>query len=151
NSLYRRLLGRDAEPGGLGFWMDQLQRGATQEGVMAGILASDEFRDRARLLVGAGSDDERFVRALYLVLFGRTAGAAEVNGWLGALPTAGSRGVAAFFVQSREFRLQEVGALYATLLQRPADAAGLNFWVDSGLDLSAIRAAIEASAEFAEQ
>jgi aldose sugar dehydrogenase len=151
NSLYRRLLGRDAEQGGLDFWAARLQQGETQEGVMADILASAEFRDRARLLVSTGSDDGRFIRALYLVLLGRTASAAEVSSWLAALPTAGARGVAAFFVGSREFRLLEVGTLYATLLQRQAEAAGLNAWVDSGLDLTTIRAAIEASAEFAGQ
>src|SRR5207237_261020 len=109
------------------------------------------FRARALALGGTGSADERFIQALYQVLLNRTASAAEVSGWSAALPTLGAGGMAAGFVQSREFRALEVQALYSTLLQRPADEAGLTGWVDSGLDLSTIRADIGASAEFTGQ
>jgi hypothetical protein len=151
NSLYLRLLGREAEPAALARRVAQLQGGATQEDLMADILASAEFRARAQLLIGTGSEDERFIRALYLVLLGRSASASEVNGWLGALPGLGARGVASAFLHSREFRTLEVTALYATLLQRRPDAAGLNGWVNSGRDLLSIREGIEASEEFATQ
>ena len=51
--LYRELLGRDADAGGRGYWVAELQRGATPAGVAGGFYASQESRrDRvARLFL----------------------------------------------------------------------------------------------------
>ena len=43
-------------------------------------------------LIGAGTPDERFVQALYLLLLGRTGEASGVAGWVAGLPSLGRQG-----------------------------------------------------------
>ena len=45
--LYRVLLGRQPEPGGLAFWVGQLAGGATTAQVSAAIQTSPEFKNRS--------------------------------------------------------------------------------------------------------
>jgi hypothetical protein len=145
---YCTYLGRDAHGGEEQGWVDALLAGGREEDVLAGILASPEFFDRAQTLGGAGGADERFVGALYGLLLGRPAGAAEVAGWLGALPALGRAGVAQAFLSSAEYRLDAVESDYGALLHRPAEPAGLAAWSSSGLDLYFLRVGIESSDEF---
>jgi hypothetical protein len=174
--LYQRLLGRSAA-GDLGSagWAQMFQAGATQEQVIAGIVSSSEFSNRASGLVNAGAPDQRFVIALYHLVLGRQSdpSASEVAGWVSLLPSLGRAGVAQALLASTEYRTQTVTAQYfadptvgstgawpsipaqwvgstlPNLLHRsaapaPAEVAG---WVNSGLDLLSIQAAIAASDE----
>ena len=94
-----------------------------------------------------GTADERFVQALYLLLFDRTAGAAEVQGWVRALPQMGTQGAAQLFLTSREFRTNLVESYYNVLLHRPSDA-GRDGWVSSSMDAISMRIGFESSSEF---
>jgi hypothetical protein len=145
---YRTYLGRDAHGREEQGWVNALLAGGREEDVLAGILASPEFYDRAQTLVTAGSADERFVGALYGLLLGRPAGADEVAGWVGSLPALGGAGVARSFLASAEYRLDAVGSDYGAHLHRPAEPAGQSAWASSGLDLFFIRVGIESSDEF---
>jgi hypothetical protein len=46
-----------------------------------------------------GTADRNYVQALYQALLGRTAGSAEVAGWVNALPQLGRQGVALAMLQ----------------------------------------------------
>jgi hypothetical protein len=88
------------------------------------------------------------VQALYQVLLGRTAGDGEVGSWVNALATQGRQGVALGFLSGPEYRAAQVKGYYAALLHRAWDAAGLDAWVSSGLDLRSVRLGFEGSDEF---
>jgi hypothetical protein len=146
--FYQRYLGRQAANGEEQGWVNALLHGQREEVVLAGILASPEFYARAQTLITSGTADERFVQAMYQFLLNRPASAAEVSGWVNALPTIGRSGVALGFAQSNEFRADTVAAFYAMFLHRSADLPGLNGWVNSSLDLAHVRLGFEGSAEF---
>jgi hypothetical protein len=147
--LYVHLLGRDAAGGEELFWVNQLLGGSTEEQVEAGILGSAEFRALAQGMGSASSADERFVQALYQTLLGRQAAPSESQFWAAADKLSGDGAVAGAILGSAELRTDVVTADYQSLLGRDPDAAGLNLWVFSGLDLGHVRDAIEASSEFA--
>jgi hypothetical protein len=115
--------------------------------VLGDFLASPEFYSRAQSLIGTGSADERFVRSLYQVVLGRTAADWEAAYWLDRLPQLGAAGVAQGFLRSEEYRTDLAESCYNVLLHRPADA-GLDYWVFSDLDMTAMRVGFEASPEF---
>jgi hypothetical protein len=128
-------------------WVNQLLQGQPEEAVLGDFLAGPEFFNRSQSLIGSGSADERFVRSLYQVLLGRTAADWEVAYWLEALPRLGAAGVAQGFMQSVEYRTDLAESCYDALLHRPADA-GLEYWVFSDLDATAMRVGFEATGEF---
>src|SRR5262249_9660592 len=82
---YRTFLGRTAQGGEELAHANALRAGATEEAVLGGILGSQEFLTRAQTLIATGTQQERFVQALYLLLLNRTAGAGEVAGQVAAL------------------------------------------------------------------
>jgi FG-GAP-like repeat/Domain of unknown function (DUF4214)/FG-GAP repeat len=145
---YVAFLGRPAGGGEEQGWVNALLAGRTEEAVLSQILGSTEFYARAQTLISAGSADERYVQALYLLLLNRTGESAGAAAWLGALPQLGRPGVALGFLQSPEFRTDHFEGYYNALLHRPADAAGLNGWVFSNLDIGAVRIGFESSPEF---
>src|SRR5205823_8901708 len=81
-SWYGRFLARRPSDGEAQGLVDQLAAGAGEEQVLGGLLASDEFFNRAQTLVPSGTPNERFVRALYQLLLERPAGPSELTGWL---------------------------------------------------------------------
>jgi hypothetical protein len=145
---YVAYLGRQAQNGEEQGWVNALQSGQSEEQVLAGIVGSAEFYNRAQTLVATGTADQRYVQALYLLLLDRTAGAAELAAWNGALPSLGTGGAALAFLGAAEFRTDQFEGYYNALLHRPADAAGLNGWVFSNLDMASVRVGFEASQEF---
>jgi hypothetical protein len=126
----------------------QLQGGARDDQVLARILGSLEFFNRAGSLAGGATADDRLVRAFYEQLLGRTSGEAEVAGWRNALPSQGRERVALGFLSSQEFRGRLVGAMYDDVLDRSPDDNGFRGWVGSGLDASRMREGFYGSAEF---
>jgi hypothetical protein len=147
-SWYQTYLGRQADGTEEQGWVGLLQSGQSEEQVLTGILASPEFYARAQTMGFGDTGDGNYVRTLYQVLLGRQGGAAEVAGWVNALPQLGRQGVALGLLQSQEFRTDQVEGDYTALLHRPADPAGLNDWVMSNLDLHTVRIGFEASPEF---
>ena len=150
---YQTFLGRQAQGGEEMGWVSLLA-GQPEEQVLAEILGDPvghEFFDRAQSLIATGTPDERFVQALYKLLLGRTGSSGEVAGWtamLNGLGAAGRPGVVLGFLDSTEYRGDVVAGYYSTLLKRTASPEEVNGWVFSGLDLRAVRIAIEASPEY---
>jgi hypothetical protein len=130
------------------YWVTQLAHGKTVEQVLNGILSSTEFFNRTQTLVGTGTMTERYIQGLYQQLLNRSGSTTEVAYWVNQLQHLGWRGIAQGFLGSSEFRTDQIKDYYDTLLHRPADPAGLNYWLSSNLDINAIRLAFEDSAEF---
>ncbi len=147
-SWYQLFLGRPAAGGEEQSWVNGLLAGSREEDMLAGILGSPEFYQRAQTLVSGGSADQRFVQTLYQLLLYRTASPGEVAGFVSALPASGRTGVALAFLQSAEFRADLIEGYYNGLLHRSSDAMSLSAWVNSGLDLSTVRADFETTPEF---
>jgi hypothetical protein len=150
DGLYIQLLGRQAQGGEEQGFVQLLQHGATQEQVVADIVSSPEFATHANTLVGGNNADAAFVGALYRLLLNRTAGTAEVNGFLGVLPALGRAGVGLAVEESAEFRGDVVTGLFSSLLDRTtspstAEVAG---WVNSGLDVLSLEVALASSSEY---
>jgi hypothetical protein len=144
--LYERYLGRTPDAAGLEGWVSYMESGATANDVAELILGSDEYSARA------GGSDFAFMNALYQNVLGRTAGGAELSGWLSALAEGASRTqVAEALLQSPEHIQDEVTQLYSQFLDRRPDAGGLPVWDSallSGLTDEQAAAAFAASAEF---
>jgi hypothetical protein len=146
-SWYLAFLGRQAANGEELGWANLLLRGQSEEQVLSQIFASPEFYARAQKLVGSGSADERYVQAMYQVLLGRTAAAAEVAAWVQALPSIGAQAAAQRLLSSTEYRTDLVDSYYNALLHRPPDSA-LADWVFSGLGAGGMRVGFESTGEF---
>jgi hypothetical protein len=149
DSFYVRFLGRPADSAGESGWVNFLQKGGTEEQLIANFVASTEYYDRLQALSNA--PDAAFVQSLYNVLLGRVGTNTEVGGWVAKLAGGTSRATVALAVaQSAEFRTITVQQLYVDMLHRqngPA-AAELNNWVKSGFDLLRIEADFTGTAEF---
>jgi hypothetical protein len=158
--FYIQLLGRAAAGGEEMGWVSLLHQGKTEEQVMAGILGSNEFASHANALIGGSNADSNFIQALYKLLLLRTASNAEINSWLGMLPTLGRAGVAIEFLASTEFRSDVVTQLYTstpvvtnlyvTLLDRPSppSAGEVAGWANTNLDLLSIEVLFAGSGEY---
>jgi hypothetical protein len=128
NAYYQTLLGRDLtanpDPAAV-YWVDVLLGGAGESRVVAGIMASAEYR-------GLHPDDADYVTQVYANLLGRGPGATEVAGVTRLLQAGASRGEVALGVaQSPEASRVVVVGDYAAYLHRQPDAAS-EAWV-SGL------------------
>lgn len=151
DGYYLNYLGRRAVGGEEMGWVNELENGATEEQVIAGILSTSEFAARANAIIGSNDINANFVQALYSTVLSRTAGPGEGSDWYLFLPTLGRDGVALAFLGSPEFRGNFVRALYGNaLLDRPTapSAAEVAGWVNSGLDLLTIQTEMAASTEY---
>jgi hypothetical protein len=164
DALYVRFLGRAAGGAEEMGWVDALHSGAlNEEQVIAGLLASPEFANRADTLFPKDPPDTAFVEALYSLLLNRPADAG-LAGWVNALASLGRDGVAKAFEDSLEFRGGAVRTFYGdptltpfpyqpffvNLLHRSAapSADEVSGWVNQGLDLLSIEGALASSDEF---
>lgn len=109
---YRQFLDRDADPAGLASWTQQLRSGQSHAAVLATLLDSPEYYQRA------GSTPEGFIRALHLDLTGREAPPGELREWGQRLRTQDRRQVAQAFLQR-----------FAQAWQPPRDGAERDFLV----------------------
>jgi hypothetical protein len=148
DSWYAAYLGRQPVNNEELPWVNLLGQGQSEEQVLAGILSSQEFQQRAGTLFSAGTAQQKVIDALYAQLLWRTAGSAEVGAWLGVWQADGLQAVIQGFLHSTEFRSDVVTGFYLSLLHRPPDQAGLQAWVASGLSMGSIRMEIGASSEF---
>jgi hypothetical protein len=143
DGLYQRYLGRFADAGGQTAFVSYLQTGGTLEGVIQIMLASPEYQSQF-------SSDSAFVQSLYQNVLQRSASAAEVAGWVAALPQLGRAGAAHAFLWSQEYRNTEVLDDYTQLLDRtqPPSAAEVNYWFGTGVDLLTIDTLFAGSPEY---
>lgn len=157
DALYLKILGRQADSSGQTYFVGLLQNGGTLEEVETDMFASPEYA------ADTGSAGP-FIQSLYNKLLGRIGSSSEVQGWVNALPSMGRAAVVAAFLNSPEFRGDAVEQLYGNplaqiattesalpnLLHRPVPASSgeVSGWVNSGLDLLSLQAAIASSGEF---
>jgi hypothetical protein len=131
DGLYATLLGRHAEPGGLGYWESVLQTQG-KSAVVHDILNSTEYRSAQ-------------VVNYYQTFLGRTPSANEVNYWVRAFQSGDTeQQVELGFVTSAEYQSAHgspglfVYGLYHDVLGRAPGSNELAFWTGSGLTESQI-------------
>jgi subtilisin-like proprotein convertase family protein len=149
---YRTYLTREASGGEENAWVNAMLAGATEEDVISGILGSPEYFSHAPSIPGIGgtSSDTTFIRAVYTQLLNRDAGQADINIWTALIPTVGRQAMALAVLKSPEYRSLFVRGLYLNVLRRPTAPAQseINLWVNSNMDLTAIRIGFETSDEY---
>jgi len=151
DQLYLQYLGRPADPGGESFWVKFLQAGHSEEDVLAGLLGSSEFYNRAQQLANLASPDDPdadFVRALYETLLGRAGSQSEISSWVVQLPSLGRAGVINEITHSLEFRTDQVANFYLVFVHRNGSTKEIQGFAQSNLDLISIEAAFAGSSEF---
>jgi hypothetical protein len=144
--LYRRLLGRDADPGALNALVPLMAQGITPEQVEALLVSSPEYFNHA------GGTNDAFLRRIYQDVFGRPID----PGAEAALGDQMARGasqlaVALELVFSDEGRANEVNGLYQGYLGRPGTAGEIGALVPflrQGVTDDMLAAALVQSDEF---
>lgn len=126
SSLYETILGRSADPAGLGYWSDRVATGQLTIAQLASVLyASDE----GFAYLGGGSD-AAWVTRLYLDVLGRTPDPAGQTYWMNLSRRSGRNAVAYAFYQSIESRTRRVSDLYQRLLGRSPESVGAGYWAN---------------------
>jgi len=169
--LYQVFLNRSADATGKKDWVDALNSGMSRMWATGGFAGSQEFQKLcASYGIQAGSvtstearDRNRGMTALvnrfYTEALKRTPGASDLNYWTQRLLDKSASGLdlTLGFFMSNEYQnkktsnAQFVTDLYACLLGRTPDTAGLNSWVsalNSGTSRQALCTQIVESAEF---
>ncbi|MEM9562655.1 MAG: DUF4214 domain-containing protein [Actinomycetota bacterium] len=95
--LYRTLLGRQPDLGGLGYWVEQQWAGLDLAGAAYWMSRSPEFAARYGHL-----DDAGFVDALYRNVLGRAADPAGLAYWTAQIPEFGRHRIAVWMTVSAE-------------------------------------------------
>ena len=149
--LYRDLLNRDPEPGGLNYWAGIVSTGSlTRAQVAAAFFHSPEFEQTGMSVIKN-----------YIAVLGRDP---EYAGWLYWFTQihngASANAVLNAFIASPEFHTtygslsnnQFVTLVYQNVLGRAPDTGGLNYWLNQlntgALDRTGIMASFIASPEF---
>jgi hypothetical protein len=120
---YESFLGRAPSAEETARWLSVLRSGRLGEAVMADIVGSGEFYERA------GGTTAGFISDAYQDLLGRAPGPAGLGPWSAALRAGMSRTeLARRVMASAEYRMKEVGAWYTTYLRRAATPAEIAGW-----------------------
>ena len=85
--LYVGILGRNPDPAGFGFWVQQEANGATQNQIAVGFSNSPEF-----IGTYAAYTPAQAVNQMYLNIFNRTADTAGATFWTGQISTLVTQG-----------------------------------------------------------
>ncbi|MEZ5410708.1 MAG: DUF4214 domain-containing protein [Acidimicrobiales bacterium] len=154
--VYRQVLGRAPDSGGLAYWAQVLSQGTSRGQVMVGFAESAEFvaatRDQVTWVEQHGP-----VARLYLAYFQRQGDDEGIRYWIGT----GLPGVAVSnaFAGSDEFNARYgplsnvafVDLVYRNVLGRPPDDGGLAYWAGElarGMTRGQVMAGFAESAEF---
>ena len=149
--LYKTFFGRDPEEEGMNFWLNQLATGTMDRVTVAnGFIYSQEWADTcASYGIRSGGDIKpsgtieptdltyAFVERMYTTAMGRGYDEEGKQYWASALANfeITGEGVGASFFLSDEmngFNLSDkdfLGRLYATFMDREADADGETYWL----------------------
>ena len=140
--LYRAILNREADEGGLATWTGLLAGGTSRQAVLDGFVLSTEFAnlcDSYGIVAIFTQEDyvRNFVARMYTVALDRPADEVGLADWAGLLISRQIDGatVANGFINSDEFKARGLSdetyirTLYLTLLDRPADEEGLQTWL----------------------
>lgn len=76
--IYEAVLDRAPDPEGLGYWINDMDRGVSLTTIAQGFIASKEFQDK----YGVKPSYETYVNLLYQNILGRAPDAAGLNYWL---------------------------------------------------------------------
>jgi hypothetical protein len=144
-SYYATYLRRTPSPAEVQGWVGVFQAGATENDVIQGFVLSPEY-------LQAQDSDSAFVSGLYNDILGRPADAPGLAFWVQMLQDSTTRTtVARAFLTFPEAIKRTVDIDYATLLQRPANPAEEQTWINAlatGFSPSSIAEQFLASDEF---
>ena len=169
--LYKVFLNRSADAAGKKHWVDALNSGMSRMWLTGGFVGSQEFQNlcvsygiRAGSVTSTEARDQNpgitaLVNRFYAEALKRAPGASDLNYWTQRLLDKSASGLdlALGFFMSGEYQnkktsnAQFVTDLYACLLGRTPDTAGLNSWVsvlNSGTSRQALCTQIVESGEF---
>jgi hypothetical protein len=150
--LYESLLGRDprASEGVISWWVD-LQNGARDETVTAGIASSDEYFTRWTPNFNE-AQLQNWVAGVYQDVLGRPLDFGGQGIWVTALNHGLPRqDIVRQIVNSQEFQTREVNLAYQSLLNRPADPVAISDALQTfaqGGTLEQVKAVILGSSEY---
>ena len=147
--LYKVFMDREADQGGLKYWLDLLNQGMSREYVYKGFAESKEFTnicasygiERGSVKLTQARDQNvnltKFVNRIYVKAMNRKGDASGLNHWCNQILTKKMTPVqvAESFIYSKEFtdknlsNTEYIKVLYRTFMGREADSAGLNYWL----------------------
>ena len=144
-AYYRSYLDVNPSVAEINAWVGLIQRGLTAEQVTYYFMTTPDFN-------ALHPDNASFVQALYQDFLGRPAAPFEVSAWNSVLTSGTTRGQAVLGFEHYTLSQQyQVEGLYSVLLARPADPAGLAFYVNAmqgGLSIVDIASFFAISFEF---
>jgi hypothetical protein len=121
------LLNRPASPAEVNAWVQALLSGVTEDQVIAGLVASDEYFNNPTK--GNGSN-ATWVNSIWLDLLGRPVGTGETWALQGLNAGTFTRAqVAAIVVSSDEYHSRIIRGTYVALLGRIPQAADIASWL----------------------
>jgi hypothetical protein len=139
DSFYIRFLNRASDAAGRAAWINFLQHGGTEEQLQVAFLSSPEYLSHI---------NTEYVQSLFINLLGHAADPVGVAFWNSKIQTLGFAGIASGFVNSPEYRLDTVRALFQTFLHRTPSDTSLQPLVNSSLDELSLEATVLGSPEF---
>lgn len=146
-SDYLSYLRRDADTGGLQFFVSALKSGATNQQVIAQLMGSQEYVNLANRGVFS-----RYVGQLYQEILKRSPTSGDLSYWTGVLNQGASAfDVAQAIASSPEYRSLQIKQYYVTYLDRQADQGGMNFYLAfmaAGGTFEGVQAQLVGSAEY---
>ena len=171
---YESILGRSSDAEGKAYWMQRLQVGFSRKALISGFISSNEFSAIcARYGIERGSyaltepRDQNYgitayVSRLYTKMQGRVYDVGGLNYWCNIIlknPKKDTLVQVAVdgFMHSNEFKAKNlsdtefVKVMYRTFLDREAEPAGLQYWLNklaSGMTRENVAAGFAASDEF---
>ena len=171
---YESILGRSSDAEGKAYWMQRLQAGFSRKALISGFISSNEFGAIcARYGIERGSyaltepRDQNYgitayVSRLYTKMQGRVYDVGGLNYWCNIIlknPKKDTLVQVAVdgFMHSNEFKAKNlsdtefVKVMYRTFLDREAEPAGLQYWLNklaSGMTRENVAAGFAASDEF---
>lgn len=115
--LYQAAFDRTPDLAGLGYWIDQMEHGATLQQVATQFIASDEFKT----LFGAASSNTDFVDLMYQHVLHRAPDAAGAAYWIDLLDRHVSTDVDVLvqFSESAENKAALVGVMNDGIVYQP--------------------------------
>jgi hypothetical protein len=105
--LYQAAFDRTPDKGGLGFWIEGMDKGETLLDAAKGFVDSKEFAD----LYGSNASDAQFVDALYQNVLHRTPDQTGHDFWMHAIQIASRAEVLTNFSESAENQTQVIGSI----------------------------------------
>ena len=106
--IYQAAFDRKPDVGGLGFWISQIDKGASLQSVAQGFIGSAEFQK----LYGSSPTNAAFVDGLYHNVLHRAGEQGGVDYWIGVLNSGTSRAdVLAGFSESAENKAGVIGSI----------------------------------------